>query len=56
MQYTCVERLHAKRRKCVTRQKGTLVSGGEITHHELDAIPVVCFDQGFSKLKLSDQL
>jgi hypothetical protein len=56
MKYACVERLPAKRRKGATRQKGTLTSGGEITHQELHATPVVCFDCGFGKINLSDSL
>jgi hypothetical protein len=37
-------------------KKGTLISVGEITHQELHAIPVVCFDFGFGKINLSDSL
>src|ERR1700688_4998331 len=56
MQYACVECLHGKRDKAATHQKGALISGGEITHQELDAMPLVCFDRGFSNLTLSDHL
>jgi hypothetical protein len=48
--------LGAKRAKYSARLIGTQINGGEILRQELDGMPVVCFDCGYGKIELSDQL
>jgi hypothetical protein len=52
----CAGHLRSKREKCAARPIGTQISSGGMSHQLLDGKLFVCFDCGFGKINLSDQL